>query len=264
MVLGKGEFSSVELTKDRDSGIPLAIKRIAYQTILDKSVRMELVDKLAVCVRLRQKNILHLFGYYLDPRELLCVIMEYAPYGNLMQVLNQQGTGFNNKKAVCYARDLIMAVQYCHLELIKHRDILPKNILFDFNLCLKFSFFGPTIRDPKSTNAIGYFPPETDVYVKDDDSSLETDDIGHTSSKDSYLFGIILYMMITGKHPFLNTDSTKIPLKERMRTRAFERPMSDNISKYAIDLIDRLLCPFPEKRTSFNEILSDSWFTNEQ
>lgn len=103
-----------------------------------------------------------------------------------------------------------------------------------------------------------YCPPEAF-----DDDAVELD-----PSADMWALGIIVYMMLVGRHPFdLDCDSTDEQIGQRIKEQR-QPPLKDSdvtkhISPSALDLLHRLLEPDPKKRMTAHDMLHHPWVTGE-
>lgn len=89
--------------------------------------------------------------------------------------------------------DAVAAVAYAHAQLIIHRDLKPSNVRVSHGGTVKLLDFGVSMRDAPAPD---YAAPEQLL--------------GHTpcEATDVYQLGVLLYLLITGKHP-LQLDGTR-------------------------------------------------------
>lgn len=67
--------------------------------------------------------------------------MEYVSGGELFTVIKRQG-GLQIEAARIYAAEILLVVEYLHLNHIIHRDLKPENLLIDKAGHLKLTDFG--------------------------------------------------------------------------------------------------------------------------
>jgi len=68
-------------------------------------------------------------------------VIERAEGGELMDFLMITGP-FNEPLARHYFKQLMIGLEYCHLNGVTHRDLKPDNLLLDANYVLKIADFG--------------------------------------------------------------------------------------------------------------------------
>ena len=116
----------------------------------------------------------------------------------------------------------------------------------------------PRILTHKSGATTAYCPPEAF-----DDKVVTLD-----PSADMWAIGVIVYMMLIGRHPFdLNCDASNEEIarriKEQRRPPLKDSPLAKNLSPSAIDLISKLMEPDPKKRMTAHDMLHHPWVTGE-
>jgi len=103
------------------------------------------------------------------PQEVLFILMEYAPEGELFDMIANSGK-FKEPVARYFFMQIISALSYIHNNVgVCHRDLKPENILIDENFNLKLADWGFSIPlvgpngNGKLTSykgTLGYMPPE--------------------------------------------------------------------------------------------------------
>lgn len=124
------------------------------------------------------------------------LVVEYIDGGDLSWKLRQGGLDI--RVALMLAIQFCAGAEYAYRKLrLVHRDIKPANLLLTSNGTLKITDFGLS-RIGGALQARGsiagtplYMPPE---------QWMDADAV--TKQSDIYSFGIVLYEMLTGRHPF--------------------------------------------------------------
>lgn len=138
--------------------------------------------------------------YYLEPeRETMSkrgpqmasyIMMEYAPYGDLFDLLTNHGEKVDDKLMRTYFRQLIEGIEYLHKNGVAHMDLKLENLLLGDKYMLKIADFdlSTMIGDNKmlSKGTKFYRPPEV---VQE--SCLDG------KAADIYSAGIVLFTMKT-------------------------------------------------------------------
>ena len=129
--------------------------------------------------------------------ETVLIIMEYAPNGQLFDILRYCGA-LSNDMARIYFKQIISALKAFHAENIVHRDLKPENILLDSNFNVKICDFGiSTEIDMENDESMkgtagtrGYMAPEI-LEKREYDARCEI-----------FSAGVILFIILTARPPF--------------------------------------------------------------
>jgi len=190
-------------------------------------------------------------------------------------------------------RGVASALAFLHGIGVLHLDLKPENIMLSSsnasNAVVKLVDFGcaevneaiaedaidnvsnydtnnpnkpPSIRYASEEELIGrtpaYCPPESFLTGQPARASM-----------DMWAVGVILYIMLTGTHPYdLSGDSSNEEIEKRIKDvttpppiRGY--PMTAHLSESAIDLIEQLMHRDPLKRMTADEMLNHPWVRGE-
>lgn len=199
-LVGKGGFGKVYRGVIPDTGLEVAIKRVAQGSCQGMQEFMAEITSLG---RLRHRNLVQLHGWCRRQDELL-LIYDYVPNGSLDKLL------YNNpqqkKKILTWGQrykiltGVAQALLYLHEEcqqIVVHRDVKPSNVLIDADLNAKLGDFGlARIYEhgiqPQTTHIVGtlgYLAPELTRTGK------------ATRSTDTYGFGVLMLEVASGRRP---------------------------------------------------------------
>lgn len=177
--------------------------------------------------------------------------------GELFDKLGQQ-KAYTEKEAAGIMKQLLSAVVYCHSKKIVHRDLKPENLLMESatkNARLKVIDFGTSqLFDPnkKMTTKIG-----TPLYI-----APEVLQKSYTEKCDIWSCGIILYVLLSGKHPFDAQNENELLQKIRKGVYYMAGPQWDEVSSQAKDLVKLMMLYDHTKRISAIEAINHPWILN--
>jgi len=244
--LGSGSFGRVFLVSHNETKKLFAQKVIDKRKLLMSYGKLDIIyNEINIHSKLDHENIIKLYNFSED-NENINIIMEYAPNGNLYDLLSKEKTGFSEYQTFEYFIQVVNAVYYLHNNNIIHRDIKPENILLGENNKIKLCDFGwakELTLENRSTfcGTVEYMAPEI--------VGSENYDYG----VDIWSLGILLYELLYGHSPFKANNTKNVILN----IKSHELTYDDNkkVSKSCKDLIQKLLNNNPQKRYKIKDIL---------
>jgi calcium-dependent protein kinase len=169
--------------------------------------------------------------------------------------------GFMTERvAAGYFFDILSAISYCHAHSIVHRDIKPENLLFlsnKPNSPLKVIDFGTSRSFTKKERMKKRFG--TPFYI-----APEVLDGDYDEKCDVWSCGVILYILLSGRPPFMGESNQEIFDNIRKGEFSLTDQLWAHISNDAKDIIRRMLTLEPSKRPSIAECLSHKWIKNRE
>lgn len=177
------------------------------------------------------------------------MLFEYVSGGQLLDYIIQHGS-LREHHARTFARGVASALQYLHANNIVHRDLKIENIMIstsgeikiiDFGLSNLFdsrkqlhTFCGSLyFAAPELLKASPYIGPEVDVWS----------------------FGVVLYVLVCGKVPF--DDENSSVLHEKIKQGKVEYPQ--HLSIEVISLLSKMLVVDPKRRASLKQVVEHHW-----
>ena len=248
--IGTGAFGTVRLC------IHKATRQTRACKILKKATQdiNSLKEEVEILSKLSHPNIMQLYEVYNDKTNFY-IVSEFCPGGELFDAISKKGN-FNENEASKIMKQVLSAITHSHQNNIVHRDLKPENILLEDkgnDSIIKIIDWGCAKnfnKNEKLTNKDGtpyYIAPEV----------LE----GYYDEKcDIWSCGVILYIMLCGYPPFDGENEEEILDKVKKGNFEFPKEEWKNISKDAIDLIEKMLTFESNKRISALECLSHKWF----
>ncbi|KAJ3393498.1 hypothetical protein HDU92_007694 [Lobulomyces angularis] len=201
-------------------------------------------------MRLNHPNVIKLYQVMETEDECL-VVMEYASGGELLDLLTSKGK-LTEKEARKYFRQLISAVDHCHLANIVHRDIKLENLLLDNenNLLLSDFGLGRTFEND-TTDLMRTFCGTPNYAAAELVSGIPY--VGIKS--DIWAMGIVLFILASGNPPFFAVNLTSLYSK----IKAVDYKCPDYFSPDLKLLIAKILVKDPLKRIDIEGLRNDSW-----
>ncbi|XP_022335376.2 MAP kinase-activated protein kinase 5-like [Crassostrea virginica] len=211
------------------------------------------------------------------PKARLLMVMEFMEGGELFDRISKE-SGFTERKAAKYLRDISQAVFRCHSLNVAHRDLKPENLLLKNNsedAEIKLTDFGFAKVDDGNLQTPHFTPYyvapqvlEAQKYKSKQRKGVIQTSKPYTYDKscDMWSIGVILYIMLCGYPPFYSeTPSRNITseMKRKILSGKYEFPEEDwkFISEAAKDVVRRLLHVDPSRRMDVQELMSHPWLT---
>lgn len=190
--------------------------------------------------------------------------MELVRGGSLHSIIRARksaGADFTQEESATIMRCLLDAVGYIHQRGIVHRDLKPENILIDdpndFST-LKLADFGLSAKiDFGSEHGNALYTNCGTLSFKGPE--LITKKL-YSKPIDIWSCGIILFMLLTGEHPFYKGKETKEELEAKILNPKWVFP-EEKFSKSAQDLFLKLVMMAPSKRYTASQAIQHPWIT---
>lgn len=242
-ILGHGSFGNVRVATLRNSK---TTQQFAVKSIPKAKITKEiglLVNELKILKMVDHPNIIKLYEVYEDDR-YIHLVMEYCSGGELFERIIDQGT-FSEYEAANLMAKLFHAINHLHSLRISHRDLKPENVLYtskEPNADIKLVDFGLSSKfgDDKMHTIVG-----TCYYVAPEVLKQK-----YGPKCDLWSLGVMMYLLLAGKPPFVGKDKFEVFDKIRKSKYSLEGDVWNSISEEAKDLIRKLLNKNQKRRLS--------------
>ncbi len=208
--INRGSMGTVYLGHDPYLDRPVAIKVAHAEQLRDEEsgerYRKMFFNEAHTAGRLTHPNIISIFDAGVD-EEICYIVMEFVEGGQTLKSFCRADQLLPVEKVVEMAFKCARALDYAHKQGVIHRDIKPTNILVTVDMDVKigdFSIAHLSKMDATETMPLGlvgsprYMSPEqiTEDYL--------------TNQTDLFSLGIIMYELLTGKHPFAADNFSRL------------------------------------------------------
>ena len=216
-----------------------AIKIFKKSAIIQKEHAEHVYNEYTNLLQIYHPFIIELYGINATDPKYLYFLFEYL-LGESLRVLIKRNKKLPLESARFYLACLVTIMDYLHKKNIVYRDIKPENILINENGYIKltdFTFSKKLISDMTYT-LVGtpeYLAPEM------------INQTGHNKAVDFWQLGIVLFEMLVGYPPFMDTNPIKLYQKIKNGKIFFPKSINKNaklIIKHFlnIDMNERLGC----------------------
>ncbi|KAM3625050.1 uncharacterized protein V6R79_006263 [Siganus canaliculatus] len=263
--LGKGSFGVVYEATHIETQTKWAIKKIHRPAPGSLKVMM-LEQEISLLSDMDHAHIIHLKEVY-ETSKMIYLVTELCVGGNLKQLLKQKKL-FTEDETRHIISSLADAVVYLHKRNIMHRDLKLENILlkdaldedFNGNINIKVIDFGFSVQascalteDPQKDvcGTLMYMAPEM------------LHGYGYTHSCDVWSIGVIMYILLCGKFPFVASSKAQLLkniLKEEI---TFTENIWASVSDTAKTVLTYLLKVDSADRMSAWRLLENPWITGD-
>jgi photosystem II stability/assembly factor-like uncharacterized protein len=241
--LGKGAMGVVFKATDTQTGQTVAVKVIARELALDAEMLERFRREGEALRQLRHPNIVGFVDMFVHDSQHV-IVMEYAPGGNLRDLLKREGPlSFERTREI--ALDLCDALVRAHRLNIIHRDLKPENVLLAEDGLPRLTDFGVARLAGKSTflTATGV-QVGTPLYMSPEAWEGKQLD----AQTDLWSLGVMLFEMLSGSVPFsgdtIVTVMNKVLQQPVPDVKTLRRDVPDSLAQ----IVRRLLMRDKEKR----------------
>jgi serine/threonine protein kinase len=251
-ILGKGQYGVIKKAFCIKTGIDVAIKIIPKNNLKKGTSKSNTEQKL-----MREVNIMklcnhpHIIRYinFYDDSNNYYIVMEYIKHGDLFDLVAEKQT-LNYDDAKKIFSQLVSAIEYCHGNLVAHRDIKLENVLVSNmeELSIILADFGLSNYIKLNTlhntlcGSVQYCAPE--IINRDKYNPIKSD---------IWSMGVVLYCMVSGGFPFdikqmINNSTTYVYDTYNI--------LDNNLN----DLLSKIFVPASE-RITINGIKNHPWLS---
>lgn len=232
--LGEGAFGQVSLVRHRLSKRPYALKLTRKASLLKQGHAHSMGREPYLLSRIQLAFVIRMYATCQDAQSI-CLLLEYAPRGDLFTLLRKRER-FSESTARLIAAQVLLALEYLHQLRIAYRDLKPENLLLIEGRTnwVKLTDFGLAKHVLRRTYTVcgtpEYLAPEVISHR------------GYGLSCDWWSFGVLIFEMLYGVTPFL--QSTVIQTYESIVLGRFRFPRDQHcraVSSAAKSLISALL-----------------------
>mmetsp|Transcript_99654 Transcript_99654/g.187498 ORF Transcript_99654/g.187498 Transcript_99654/m.187498 type:complete len:504 (-) Transcript_99654:47-1558(-) len=289
--IGEGTYGTVWRATCKKTGQTVAIKRVMVRNERD-GFPLTAIREIRALYRLKQNNIVNLIEVVADPEKAEAfLVFEYCP-SDLTGLMAYRKQRLKMGEIKCLIKQLMNAVDFCHMNGIMHRDLKPSNVLITARGELKLCDFGLSRIFSGSGNfstrviTLWYRPAELLLGTRTYDQSV-----------DVWSCGCMLGELLTGYPMFPESSETRVfvaianklapvedlwPVELRMLpqwnklwsvkqqftgneepsdvVKAFFREVARLYGQESSELLRSTLELEPSKRISSEAVLRHSWF----
>jgi serine/threonine protein kinase len=201
-IIGRGGMGVVYLARDTRLHRPVALKALPPHLFRDDRMRARLRQEARAAAALSHPSIATIYALE-EIGDQIFIASEFLEGRTLREEL---GAGpFSEARALDIARAVAAALQAAHDRGIVHRDLKPENIIVTSNGGVKILDFGLAQFDVAAQDLASVTRlTEPGVIAGTPPYMAPEQLLGQPTSArtDQFAFGVLLYEMLTGRHPF--------------------------------------------------------------
>jgi len=254
-VLGQGQFGTVFRARHTPTGNEVALKVMSKSTVAEHGMQEALKEEVEILLKVDHPHIIKAYEFFEDDFDFY-LSTELLLGGELFDRIVDIKR-YSEKNARDIFNILLNTVSYLHDMDTVHRDIKPENLLLvnaedDTQVKLADFGFAKRLHGQKTDTACGtpgYIGPE---ILRGEQYGIEVD---------IFSLGVVLYILLSGRPPFYDSNDRKRIKKNREVLYSFNKKYWRRVSDNAKDLIAKMLEKNPAKRITARKALQHPWMT---
>jgi len=241
--LGTGGMAVVYKARDLMLERNVAVKVLREDFSKDPAFRERFRQEARAAANLSHPNIVTVHDFGLDQGHLF-IVMEFMP-GTELKTLIKQKERFSISEALELMIQACGGIGYAHRAGLVHCDVKPHNMLVtpegrlkvtDFGIARALSTISPDEQSDVVWGSPHYFSPE------------QAGGRPPSPASDVYSLGVILYEMVTGRLPFIASDSAELARMHREDKPVAPRYYNNSIPSALEEIILKVLSKEPSSR----------------
>lgn len=247
-VIGTGAFGKAYLVKNTEADSLCVVKQMETAS-MDAKERDDAVKEAIVLKKMQHPNIIMFQEIFMTRKGKLCIVMEYADGGDLSSALkNQEGKLVPEAQVLEWFVQTCFALLYVHQRKVLHRDLKGQNIFLMASGQIKLGDFG-IARVLEATKDCAKSMVGTPYYL----SPEIIQEKPYAFKSDVWSLGVVLYEMVSLKHPF--EAESLVYLAQKILKDTVPDPDAEVYSASLAALLRRMLSKDDSGRPTVREIL---------
>jgi hypothetical protein len=250
--LGGNGISFVHAVTEIESGKKFALKTIDKQSAVGAGISNDqLKQQFGILELMDHKNIAKLVKHY-ETESSVWLIFELCEKDIISHILSSNT--YSEDEVQNIVVQLLTTLDYLHSKNIIHRELVPENIFVSKNGVEDIKIIGFNFLSLSEKDYVGSIPhPSYEAPELHGDKEFRT-------GVDMWQVGVLTYILLSGLHPFYDTNT--IRMYSKIRQGKYEFPLDDwkGVSNEAQDFVKSLLCLDKDKRNTAKKALEHSWF----
>jgi serine/threonine protein kinase len=212
-VVGKGSMARVYQARQVSLRRQVALKVLEEGIFTPGDNVKRFLREAEALARLEHANIVPIYAAGEEP-PYYYFAMRLIRGGTLHDAMRE---GITRAMGLRWSYQICRALAYAHTSGIVHRDLKPTNVLIHDGVALLSDFGLARLRDVSTITQMGYIVG-TPLYMAPEQT--QGGEVGPAT--DCFALGVMMYQLVTGRHPFVQDEPRSMSRAER-RTRLFRR-----------------------------------------
>ncbi|KAA3627984.1 MAG: serine/threonine protein kinase [Proteobacteria bacterium] len=210
MAIARGSMGAVYFADDSFGNRPVAIK-VAHSKVLQDKQYGKLYQRMffneaQTAGMLHHPSILEMYDAGVED-DCFYIVMEYVEGGGTLKGHIKPDTLLPIEKVIEIIFRCARALDYAHSKGVIHRDIKPSNILLTPDMEVKLADFSIAyVNEPDMTLTQPMGLVGSPLYMSPE--QVREEELNHQT--DLFSLGVVMYEMLTGKHPFAATSFSQL------------------------------------------------------
>lgn len=205
-MLGQGGMGAVYEAENTFLRAPVAIKVVRPEVVHRDDMLRRFVQEAQAAAQVRHANIVSVLDFgYDEARDVLYIVQEFLEGTDLKRRLRAGGP-MAPRDAIELLLPVMRALSYAHSKSVVHRDLKPDNIflcetpdgvvpkIIDFGIAKVLGDDGQSVQQTRTLMVMG-----TPLYMSPEQARGDRA-VDHQT--DIWQLGVVLYHMLSGRHPY--------------------------------------------------------------